>query len=80
MLVPEGPATTAIANRIAAAAIRFGATVTEYPVATMADVEHAFVEMAAHRIGGLGVVSNTFALANRVRIAELAATAQVPAI
>jgi putative ABC transport system substrate-binding protein len=80
VLIPEGPATAGVAARIAAAATRLGATVTKFPVATMTDVERAFAEMSAQHIGGLVVVSNTFALANRVRIAELAAAASVPAI
>ena len=80
VLVPEGPATGAVATKIVAAATRLGATVTTLPVATMTDVERAFATMSAERSGGLVVVSNTFAIANRTRIAELAAAARIPAI
>lgn len=80
VLVPEGPSTVAMATRIVAAATRSGVTVTSLPVATMADVERAFATMSAQGIEGLIVVSNTFAIANRVRIAELAAAARIPAL
>ena len=80
VLVPDGPATAAVAARIGAAATRSGATVTTLRVTTMADVERAFAAMSAERVGALVVVSSTFAIANRERIAALAAAARIPAI
>jgi len=80
VLVPEGPATAAMTTRIGAAATRLGLTVISFPVGSVADVERAFATMQAKRVGGLIVISNTFAIANRARIAELAATARIPAI
>lgn len=80
VVVPEGPTTQMYYTRIAEAAARSGIKVSAVRVATMDDVERAFAAMRADRTDGVIVVSNTFAIANRARIAEIANAARIPAM
>lgn len=80
VVVPEGPTTQMNYARIAEAAARSGVKVSAVRVATMDDVERAFAAMRTDRTDGVIVVSNTFAITHRARIAELANAARIPAM
>ena len=80
VLVPDGPVTPAVGAKVGDAIARAGVAATSFPVADMSDVERAFATMSSSRIEGLVVVSNTFAITNRERIAQLAALHRIPAI
>ena len=80
VIVPEGPVTGMFYSRLAEAASRTGVTASAIHVASMSDVERAFASMRADRVDALIVVSNTFAMTHRARIAELANAARIPAM
>ncbi|MFO1305896.1 MAG: ABC transporter substrate-binding protein [Burkholderiales bacterium] len=80
VVIPDGPTTQLYYERIAEVAAQSGVKLTAVHVATMQDVERAFASMKSDRIDGAVFVSNTFAIANRARIAGIANAANIPVI
>jgi len=80
VLRSDNPAITAIIGKIQEAAKGLGLTVTPITVKTVDEIESAFSSMTKGKAEALIVIADSVTMVNRVRIAELAAEAKLPAI
>jgi putative ABC transport system substrate-binding protein len=80
LLITSNPSHPAIANEIVKAGNALGLTVLPTKAGSLDQLESAFGSMARERAQALVVVSDSFTMSNRKRIAELAAEIKLPAI
>ena len=80
VLITSNPVHPAIANEIVKAGNALGLTVLPIKAGSLDQLESAFHSMARQRVQALVVVSDSFTILNRKRIAELAAENKLPAI
>jgi ABC-type uncharacterized transport system substrate-binding protein len=80
VLVPDNPAIPAIVKEIQEAARGLRLNVRPITVTSVAEIESAFATMMKEKTEALVVIADNVTMANRKRIAELAAETKLPAV